>query len=446
MQARDIIVEELQKDLPKADLPFNVFYWRSKGTRCRPLVYRGSYKKTPQNKTDPMSTDTLTTHFVVLAYDGVIVYAIEIMVYDTPELLQTIFISKADTTGHYTLDSSMNQIKRPRLSYGKVTNGILRGLLRCFIDPLRPVRLCLFARAEKQYLFPLSSECQSKHVLTGSQLLRWWIKVIVDTLQHSDGLVSRVGRARLQIPGSETSRIRSFFSSKSSLDCPAQSQTTTQQRQPVVIDWKVGDVFWPDNDANLAAVQCVPRFSDDPLTRFLDFLVTDNRAKSTDQKRFWVELEAQQEFRLSIEVGVIGVEFQIDHQRSVYQELKDNKDNSVAALTSAEFNRLREFIMTLDYSTLDMNKEAMETLTRRNPKLEIFGSLEEVSREEVQTEEPSVVNVLNVGLIKRKKPMTDVEPTVNTLDMSLIKRKKPAPVEPVVNVLDTSLVRKKPKK
>lgn len=431
MKAKDIIIEELEKELPKADSPFTVFYWRSKDAQCRPLVYRGGYKETPDNKTDPSSTDTLTTHFVVLAFGGVIIYAIEIMIYKTPDGQQTIFISKADTTGHYTLNASMEIIKRPKLSYAKVTTGILRGLLRCFIDPEHPVKICLFARSEKQYLFPLSSECPSKHILTGSQLLRWWIKVLMDTLKH-DELISSVERARLQIPGNDSTRIKSFFPRSQSPDSPS-------------VNWEVGDVFWPDDELVLPAVKCIPRFPDDPLTRFLDFLVTDKRALSTSQERFWVELQAQQEFRLSIEVGILGVDFHVNPSRSVYRDLQDNKDNSVAALRTRDFNTLREFISTLDYSIYDINEEALETLIRRNPKIDIFGKVEE---EVTAAANDSSVNVLNVGLIKRKAPKpTTTEPAVNVLGAGLIKRKKPASEpEPVVNELDTSIIRKKQKK
>lgn len=400
MKAQDIITEELQKELPKADSPFVVFYWKSKGSRCRPLVYRGGYKRAGNN-TDPSSTDTLTTHFVLLAFGGVIIYAIEIIVYDVPGSQQTIFVSKADTTGHYTLNSNMEEIKtRPRLSYAKVTTGILRGLMRCYIDPLRPVRICLFARAEKQYLFPLSSECKTKHVQTGSQLLRWWIKVLMDTLQSP--LVLEIDRARLQIPGNEPYRIKSFF-----------------PKDQTVVEWQVGDVFWPDNEPTLPAVRCVPRFSDDPLTRFLDYLVEEKRATTTNQESFWIELQVRQEFRLSFEVGVLGIEFKLDPARSVYHTLQENKDTSISELKPSQLNQLREFVMTLDYSILDMNQEALETLIRRNPKLEIFGTLEEQAKPEATT--TSNINVLNMGLIKRKKPTGD---SVNLLDTSIVRKKQ----------------------
>lgn len=385
--AKEIVIEELEKELPKAQSKFTVFYWVSKAARCRPLVYRGKYKKTSDDKIDPASTDRLTTHFITIAFEGIIIYAIEILVYSVPNGLQTIFISKADTTGHYTLDSSMQKILRPKLSYAKLTVGVLRGLLRCFIDPQRLVRVCLFARSEKQYLFPLSSECETKHILSGSQLLRWWIKVLMDTFK-SPHLVNDVGRARLQIPGNDSSRIRSFFPRDSS--------------EPVT-NWQVGDIFWPDHDSTQAAVNCVPRFPDDPLTRFVDFLVTDNRGKTTDQSRFWVELEAQQEFRLSVEVGVIGIEFSINPDQSIYRN-DGMPDSSIPVLKARDFKSLREFVTTLDYSTLEMNQDAVKTLLRRNPSIEVQGLFAEEKTESVA--KPAEANVLNATLVRRKKPKT----------------------------------------
>lgn len=416
MKAKAVIVEELEKALPKSELPFVVFYWKSEGKRCRPLVYRGGYKTaTSDNTTDPRSTDTTSTHFIVLAFGGVVIYAIEIIVYDAPGSQQTIFVSKADTTGHYNLNSSMEEIKnRPRLPYAKVTSAILRGLIRCFIDPLRPVRLCLFARAEKQYLFPLSSECSTKHILSGSQLLRWWIKVFTDTLQGSERLLLSIERARLQIPGNDPTIIKHFF---------PRAGSDTSSSGPS-IEWQVGDIFWPDDDPNLPAVKCVPRFSDDPLTRFLDYLVTEKRALTTGQNRFWIELQARQEFRLSVEVGVLGVEFKVDPSQSEYQYLKDTKDTSIASLSPRKLNQLREFLITLDYSILEMNQEAMETLTRRNPTIEVFGKIEE-SPEGEKAKSGLEVNVLNMGLITRKKLKVVAEP---------------------VTILNTMVVRKKPKK
>lgn len=421
--AKDIITQEIQKELPKGELPFTVFYWKSKGVRCRPLVYRGKYKMSKDNKRDPSSTDKVTTHFVVLSFEGVIIYAIEIMVYDMPRGQQTIFVSKADTTGHYSMNSNSEGITRPRLSYAKVTSAIFRGLLRCYIDPLRPVRICLFARSEKQYLFPSSSECSSKHILSGSQLLRWWIKVIGETLKLPD-LVQEIGRARLQIPGSNPSRISTYFPRNSS--------------GGLTINWEPGDVFWPDDNPILPAVNCIPRFKDDPLTRFLDFLVMDNATK-IDRDRFWTALEAQQEFRLSVEVGIIGVEFKLNPSSSIYSPTSN--DNSIPALSTRNFNNLREFVSTLDYSIVEMNQEAVKTLVRRNPSLEIFGTNEGQVKEVRNT---PTVNVLNNCIVRKKKRKTDDGATSTPL-MDSSQTNSHVSSEPVVNTLATNLVRRKPK-
>ncbi|KAF5108013.1 hypothetical protein DV453_002598 [Geotrichum candidum] len=434
MSAKTVLIEELKPLLPATETPFAVFYWKTKGKRVRPLVFRGGYKTLPEKKSkvDPASTDVLTTHFVALTYTGVIVYAIEIEVYDHlgPDGIQTLFVSKADTTGHYTLGPGNKPatVPRPKLALGDVTSGIIRFILKCYVDPTRPVRICLFARAEKQYLFPLSGDLPSKHVLSGAKLIRWWLKVLSNTVNNG-AIVEKVGRARLQIPGNEPHTIRSYLL----VNAGGESKT----------NWQIGDVFWPDDKPELPAVKCIPRFKDDPLTRFLDNIVNDRRADTVDKKRFWMELEIQQEFRLSFEVGVIGIEFSVNPAESFYQQLRKAKDESIPTLKNRSFDSLREFITTLDYSSYEVNQHATETLSRRNSKIEIAGT-----RADTPVDTPGDVQPTTLLAVKRKRPET----VARSLDASMVKKKAvPVQNKPVVdtplaaNTLDTSIIRKKPK-
>jgi hypothetical protein len=452
MNAKTILIEELKSLLPVTETSFVVFHWKTKGKRVRPLVFRGGYKTLPEKKSkvDPASTDVLTTHFVALAHAGVIIYAIEIEVYDYlgPDGIQTLFVSKADTTGHYTLapGNKPATAPRPKLALGDVTSGIIRFILKCYVDPARPVRICLFARAEKQYLFPLSGDLPSKHVLPGAKLIRWWLKVLSNTVNEG-AIVKSVGRARLQIPGNDPHTIRSYL--------PASTGDESKT------NWQIGDVFWPDNMPELPAVNCIPRFKDDPLTRFLDNIVNDRRADTVDKKRFWMELEIQQEFRLSFEVGVIGIEFSVNPAESFYSQLRKTKDESIPTLKNRNFDSLREFITTLDYSSYEVNQHATETLIRRNPKIEINGTRTDASFDTPGDAQPTtllavkrkkpetVARSLDAFTVKRKaaplvqnKTVADTSLATNTLDTSVI-RKKPK-IEATVNTLDNSLIRKKP--
>lgn len=444
--AKSIIIEELQSVLPKASDPFILFYWRTKPKRVRPLVFRGGYKSTEDNKTDPSSTDLHTTHFIVVSFKRVITYAIELDLYNAPDV-QTLFVSKADTTGHYTLDSGKRIVARPKLSLGQVTSAILRGISRCFLDPRKPVKLCLFARAADQYLFPFSNEISQKHVMSGTVLLKWWIKVLEGLMQSP--VIDVVQRARLQIPGSSASVIKSYF--KFSRDA------TNDSHNP----WQVGDVFWPDGE-DKAAVYCVPRFEDDPLTRFLDSLVDERRAKSTTQKLFWLELQGRQEFRLSIEVGILGIEYTLNPKLSVYRELIEANDTSIEPLSSRDFKLLKEFIISQDYSLVTVNTDTYDAIVRRKPFIEIRGTREDLSLERkldknsgklegcvndlgthITKSLDTEVNTIDTSLIKKRKKNSNVEN--NSLDSSTVKKETTLGAEQknIINSLDSSLVRKK---
>lgn len=537
--ARHVIQEELASSLPKETNAFNVLFYKSKPLKSRPLIYRqpprskkdrdekkdsagklknpktvkGSsvskntkgktQKKKPKNTIDALKVieslkdkDYVTSYFILLTHENLIVYAIELIVYDAPGGIQTLFVSKADTTGHYGLSpSSDTSGKPPTLSYAKVTEGILRAVIRCFIDPLRPLRINLFARAEKHYLFPFSSEHPNrKHLLTGAELVRWWIKVLDNVCETSssavDGekripVIKTVERARLQIPGSEPPRIKSYFPARQRSNAPADSA-------PEKFQWQVGDIFWPDDDPKYPAVRCVPRFSDDPLTRYIDFLVGERRATTTTQKIFWMELQTRQEFRLSIVVGVVGIEGKVNLESSVYysdkpsQDLRNEKvqetentlesdrkrilnlstatavDKKISEKGGSEFattskwyiDRVHEYVTTLDYGELKMNETATtRLLSTCDPKVkfEIKGTLEQRATPVHTAVATGGVNILTGLVKKKKKPQQGLGVTAmaDTTKESQEANSASTVISSTgdeVNTLSTSLIRKKPKK
>lgn len=425
--AYEVLTEELLKCLPKTDLPFNVLFYKTNPVKCRrPLIYRKPPKKTrPKDYNVADDTDYLTTYFVVLTYNNLMIYAIEILVYDYPKHEQTLFVSKADTTGHYGLENadsersqSLNkdvkptstnpneqsnkddEIKTeekeeeekkfkdikmnsqpPKVSFAAVTQAILKTIIRCFIDPSRPLHLNLFARAEKHYLFPYSADDKRKHVQTGAELVKWWINVLDNVCapptdeDDDNSIIEKVERARLQIPGSEAPRIRSYFPDRQKPYITNKTLTEKElKRRNDFFTWQVGDIFWPDNDPNLAAVRCVPRFFDDPLTRYIEFLAEEKRATKTTQRIFWIELETRQEFRLSIVVGVIGIECKVCEKRSLYKKLnskkRSNNDNNnnnnnnsdIQSITQWDMKSIHDYITTLDYGDVKMNTAATKML------------------------------------------------------------------------------------
>lgn len=469
--------------------------------------------------------DYVTNYFILLTYRDLTIYAIELIVNDVPGGTQTFFVSKADTTGHYGLEGNLNTNTKngdtvstqsssnpPKISYSKVTEAIMRAVIRCFIDPLRPLKITLFARAEKHYLFPFSAEKPGqKHLLSGADLVRWWVKILDDVCKpgetgavvEQDSLskdstvadkkeedndstkkpvIQKVSRARLQIPGSEPAFIRSYFPARQRFANSAAKNTENQ------FLWQVGDIFWPNDDPKYPALRCIPRFYDDPLTRYLEFLVSVKRSTTTTQKLFWMELQTRQEFRLSIVVGVVGVDCTIDPKQSVYydnktmQELRDKKIDEKQqrpALTEKEvkqerfrkkfginnatstdkkiseqggsgftsvtkwyMDRVHEYVTTLDYEETKMNHVATSGLLAKdkNVLFEIKGRFKpnaqavdsSGSSDPVAAGSSAVSGGVNVisGLVKKKKKNVEM----------------PAPVSAPVNTLNTMLVRKKPKK
>lgn len=568
--ARDVILQELKSVLPEGPVPFNILFYKTNPHKSRPLIYREppkskkhkvathttetnnddkneqkdstgtrgtknskkpknlkDYKKLKADKKRNTSVshdfDYVTNYFILLTYQGLIIYAIEIVSYDVPGGAQTVFISKADTTGHYGLvpevpngqqcDTDKLSTLLPKISYAKVTEGILRSIIRCFIDPLRPLRINLFARSEKHYLFPFSAEKPGrKHLLSGSELVRWWVKVLDNVCKSSGAstsssaseptetsntdnqthkpVIKNVIRARLQVPGSEPAFIRSYFPAKQRFA----NSTTSQSGQPDLDTsflWKVGDIFWPNDNPNFPAVRCIPRFSDDPLTRYLEFLVSEKRSTTTTQNIFWMELQTRQEFRLSIVVGVMGVECIVDPNQSIYysskamQELGDKKANEkeknrdgkivpnrpnqrlnlvnatpvdkkiseqggseFATVTKWYMDRVHEYVTTLDYEETKMNNVATLGLVEKDKKVifEITGTLkpqEEATSGADRSGDP-------VSNASSSNTLQNATGGVNIIS-GLVKKKKKA-VESSsngdgqVNTLNTMLVRKKPKK
>lgn len=484
---RQVILEELESVLPESEHPFQVLFYKTRPTKSRPLVYRRPRRAKAQggaatpaySKYDAEKDPDLASRFLILlVYRGLIVYAIELYLNAEPVAttsgLQTLFVSKADTTGHYILANNWTQhetkqgtkvpiaqngsnlLLPPKLSYAKVTEGVLRAVVRCFVDPLRPLRICLFARAEKHYLFPYSGDEEAtkngrKHVATGAELVRWWIKVLDEVCletkpdQGAARVIDGVTRARLQIPGSEPPRVRSYFPVR-------QKQENSAEVHPFV--WQVGDVFWPDEKPDMAALRCVPRFYDDPLTRYVEYLVETKRATKTGQQLFWMELEGRQEFRLSIVVGIIGIDCTVNKETSVYTASGNSLPGSVPPVSTWEMNRFYEYVTTLDYEDTEMNVAASAYLlshAEEDPKtagirFDIKGKLKSVpmgAPDDATKQGNGVTQAVNVltGLVKRKKPKAGAAAAATPAQVSA-----PAPAASEANVLSSTLVRKKPKK
>ncbi|SCV99567.1 LAFE_0A06040g1_1 [Lachancea fermentati] len=389
-------LQELLSRVIDKDISIEVLHLRRPSEECCPLV---SQKVT--NATQSMHT-IKSQHFIVLSQNKQVFYGIEVYVYFTIDQLsktgeRLYFISKADSNGYCEANISIKAVTEMILDYllgidpasylakikpkcrnlKRFKNVISRAtnqkralliLSKRLKDSHRNIpvmnerdlyvsfdcerinwvtKICLFTRAEPQYLFAESSKNPNKHILNGQQLLKWWLCIIdnVTCKNFTDGT-----QARIRIPGEEPSFIMKYISAT---------------RFP---NWQVGDIF--EGSPKDLAILRIPMFPDDPKGRFLDHLLEDGRIKAVQIDAFWTELQAQQEFRLGATVSVIGVAGQV-LTRSIEAFDKD----VITTSSKKQFNFLKSYVtgeeydsregaldayMNLrDYLSLKMNREML---------------------------------------------------------------------------------------
>ncbi|KAI4098666.1 MAG: hypothetical protein L6R37_006359 [Teloschistes peruensis] len=201
-------------------------------------------------------------------------FALEVLIYTTTTLI-TIFVSKADSTGYIHL------LKLP-----KGTPSPLRTISSIFLSHLveshqrkdRQLVVSLFARAQDQYLFPGSIENSGKHVLDDRGLVKWWCRVLEPVLQpssHDEKNTTSTVKAYLRVPGCDLHEHLSFFPPhvRSSPTLRAQWHPS---RDPLLL------LNRPPN----APERClIPRFPDDPKSRFVDELDEELTEPPPDPKK-----------------------------------------------------------------------------------------------------------------------------------------------------------------
>ncbi|CDK25694.1 unnamed protein product [Kuraishia capsulata CBS 1993] len=433
--------ELLAEITPKANCKYSVVNVRSSARETKPLVSAPSRSERPRT--------LKIEHLIVVCQDGIPFFALEVYVYlslynDRVERL--VFVSKADTTGllskrggdgikikdivkvalkwilKYPIETYVESahLKRrqadadsvhtevsPELchTYQSATQRVLhalvvkaRGLSKP--KPVKPqnkdlvvpknqiTKLCLFTRAEPQYLFPGSDQNHSKHVLSGDKLLKWWADIV-------DGLVaetfSEIDQLKINIPGAEPRTVERTFGKTGS--------------------WKVGDIFSANNASSSdLAVHRIPLLPDDPKGRFLEHLVVENRIKKVSISQFWVELAIRQEFRLGITVGVIGAVGKVRPSEGIY--------TTEVALTKAELQNVKDLLIERDYSDVSSAKEFSERVSQdERISLEFFTGNREPSK---AVNQPNAETQVNAVLTVRKRPKSE---QVNSLNNFI--RKKP---------------------
>lgn len=237
-------------------------------------------------------------------------------------------------------------------------------------------RISLFTRASAEYLFPESADNKNKHVINGSQLLKWWITILDKVTSQSP----QKWLNYLQIPGSDREAIRKYISSARTL-------------------WNIGSLF--DENTTLPAIYTIPLLPDDPKGRFLEHLVVEGRWKHVHTKAFWQELGFRQEFRIGNVVGIIGSE-STEEEKTSYNE-------PPVPIQRRKYRQLIKEIKRTDFSEREDVQRLVDT---EIPNL--VGDVYEVvvgTQSAVSTPQkragPAATNI--TGLVKRKKPRLEQE-------------------------------------
>ncbi|KAJ8103967.1 histone acetylation protein-domain-containing protein [Lipomyces tetrasporus] len=382
--------------LPCLDSPFVIHHI---ATKPQKHALTQEPQKSEKGKGKRSISTQLSTHFLTLTYDGLHVLALELLVYRSSpstdqgetenESLTTIFVSKADSSGYF--NSGREDV---RLNIGAIVTQILTIFIQTLARPNIPIRLCLFARAQPQYIFPESGRNKQKHVLSDRGLVKWWIRVTSPLLS----VFSELKSARLCVPGAEPGEIKSFL-----LPDPETKKLL----------WKEGHIFCADGDRdNQPAVRHIPSFPDDPKSRFLDFLVAEGRDGITTVNQFFAELQVRQEFLLGFVAAIIGIEGLVD---------KNANDTSTFACPVVEnkvYSKIHDAIVTSDYSTETLARNATAKFIEALPKSSeyVIQGTQKSSKAGLEgknhLKEPSQqINVIGGGLVRKRTKPADTRGT-----------------------------------
>ncbi|KAK4938354.1 hypothetical protein LTR10_021153 [Elasticomyces elasticus] len=273
------------------------------------------------------------SHFLAISspdHDNVkevLVFAIEILIFTTQNLT-TVFVSKADSSG---FSSRLNAPKQSPSVVAAVTSNFIDYLLEPRLGTFRVI-LSLFARSQNQYLFPGSIENAGKHVLDDRQLIKWWCRVADKVLRlHGDHTAPPFrSTAHLVVPGCDKAETRAFFPPSSRQDLSSDPKWINS----FPVELLVADTSKPPR-------HLVPRFPDDPKSRFLDDLdgefMDENghwrSVKSLDQ--FWEMMSYRQECSAGRLVGFLWLVFsqgQTNHASLADLDQVSHAGNALAAL------------------------------------------------------------------------------------------------------------------
>ncbi|KAK9240104.1 histone H3-K56 acetyltransferase [Lipomyces kononenkoae] len=383
--------DELAPHLPRLDEPFILHHIAATPQKQALMEDAQRSKNGKQNQLVPAQ---LSTHFLTLTHAGVHVLALELLVFSSSpsaqlskmehDPLTTIFVSKADSSGYFNSGQ-----EDANLSLGAIVTQILRVFIKTLSRPNIPTRLCLFARAQSQYIFPESGRNKRKHVLSDRDLIKWWIRVTTPLL----AVFSELKSARLSIPGAEQSEINSYL--------PPDPDAKT-------VLWQEGHIFCTDGDRDKdLALRHVPSFPDDPKSRFLDVVVAEGRGGIMTVNQFFAELQMRQEFLSGFVAAIIGVEGLVE------KTANEPTHFTCPVVDIRAYSRIHDAIVTSDYSTEKMARNATAKFIEALPKSSehIIRGTQAISKvrrkHDAHLTKPShQINIIGGGLVRKRTKST----------------------------------------
>ena len=310
------------------------------GFRCRVR-----YIQTPPKQCEPLFSPPfgrepektqLASHFLTISARAptknnegpdILAVGVEVLVYSTNRLT-TMFVSKADTSGHIPSSEPTRTKEKPLSRVKPACTTFVQWLAEKELrrHPQRKLVISLFARAQSQYLFPGSADNTGKHVLDDRQLIKWWVRVLDPVFDLEDSwnfipvMPAFTCNGFITVPGLDTTELRPYFP-------PSNAFMGEHAR------WRSGhplrDLAMNRGISSSAATRCLlPRFPDDPKARFMqdlddemglaqDASTTTSPSKRKDEKwksiadldRFWEAMEFRQECSSGRVVGFLWLVF-----------------------------------------------------------------------------------------------------------------------------------------
>ncbi|KAK2059082.1 H3 K56 histone acetylation protein KAT11 [Colletotrichum caudatum] len=317
-QSSALLLDKLSAVLPRG-YRFGVYHLSTPPTKTDAL-----YSAPPEEREDKTYCER---HFLAISIDvpastaqadkptkddasskPVLILALEVFVYTTAHS-STFFVSKADSTGYLKL-----------LNLPKGTPSLIKEISSVFVSYLVEQRsrkgiqsvVSLFARAQDQYLFPGSAEYSGKHVLDDRGLVKWWCKVLDPLLENTPvGKGAPWGSVKgyLVIPGLDSYETKAFL------------PKTSGSAANWVLGHALEKISHYTKEYDRVPARClIPRFPDDPKSRFRDELDEEagksKQLKTTGQwksvkslETFWEMMAYRQECSSGRLTGFIWVVF-----------------------------------------------------------------------------------------------------------------------------------------